>query len=112
MTSAHSEELYERKAELCRTFADPRRLMILEELRQGERAVGDLARRIGVRQATASRHLSVLRERGAVRSRREGTSVYYSLTDERIGQACQLVHAILLAQIERDRELAEQVIQA
>ena len=108
----YDTELYILKAELCKTFADPKRLMIIEELRSGERSVGELAERLSVPHAVASRHLAILRERGAVRTRRDGTNVFYSLSDPRIGEACQLVHQALLGLMERNRELAEKVMRS
>ena len=103
----HSLEIYKLKAALCKTFSEPKRLIIIDALREGERAVGDLARVVEIGQAVVSRHLAILRDRGVVKSRREGTNVYYSLTDPKIVEACDLVHNILLNQIERNRVLAE-----
>ena len=107
---SYDAELYSLKAELCKTFADPKRLMIIEELQGGERSVGELAKNLSVPHAVASRHLAVLRERGAVRSRRDGTNVYYSLADPRIGEACGLVHQVLMGMMERNRKLAEKIM--
>ncbi len=106
----YNMELYKLKAELCRTFSDPKRLIIISELRNGEKAVGDLASTLQMSQAVVSRQLAILRDRGVVIPRREGTSVYYSLTDSKIGEACDLVHEILLNQIEKNRELTEKLI--
>ena len=103
-------ELYKLKAELCKTFSDPKRLIIIAELRSGEKAVGDLAQALGLSQAVVSRQLGILRDKGVVRPRREGTNVYYSLTDAKIGEACDLVHEILLNQIEKNREFTEKLI--
>jgi len=103
-------ELYELKAELCKVFADAKRLQIIDELRGGERAVGELVKLLGAPQAVVSRHLAVLRERGVVRARREGANVYYSLSDAKIGEACDLVHRILLNQMEKNKQLAERLI--
>jgi DNA-binding transcriptional ArsR family regulator len=108
--SKYNLELYKLKAELCKTFSDPKRLIILAELRHGEKAVGELAQSLGISQAVVSRQLAILREKGVVTPRREGTTVYYSLTDSKIGEACDLVHEILLKQIEKDRELTERLI--
>jgi len=110
--SPFNQELYERKAGLCKTFADPKRLMIMEALDEGERSVGELAELIGVPHAVASRHLAVLRERGVVTSRREGTTVFYRLTDRRIAQACRLVQEVLMGLMERNRDLAEKIMRA
>ena len=108
----YDAEIYLLKAELCKTFADPKRLMIIEELQGGERSVGELAENLSVPHAVASRHLAILRERGAVRYRRDGTNIYYSLADPRIGEACTLVHQVLMGMMERNRELADKIIRS
>lgn len=110
LLARHNLELYSLKAKLCKTFADPKRLIIIDELRQGETTVGDLARLLEFPQAVVSRHLAILRDKGVVQYRREGTSVYYSLSDPKIGDACDMVHQILLDQIEKNRELAERLV--
>jgi ArsR family transcriptional regulator len=110
LLARHNLELYALKAELCKTFADAKRLIIIDELRQGETTVGELARLLEFPQAVVSRHLAILRDKGVVQHRREGTSVYYSLSDPKIGDACDMVHQILLDQIEKNRELAERLV--
>lgn len=102
-------ELYELKAELCKTFADAKRLQIIDILRGGERTVSELVQLLKVPQAVVSRHLAVLRDRGVVQARRVGVNVYYSLTDSKIGEACDVVHQILLNQMEKNRRLAERL---
>jgi ArsR family transcriptional regulator len=110
LLARHNLELYSLKAELCKTFADAKRLIIIDELRQGETTVGELARVLEFPQAVVSRNLAILRDKGVVQFRREGTSVYYSLSDPKIGDACDMVHQILLDQIEKNRELAERLV--
>jgi len=102
--------IYELKAELCKTFSEPKRLIIIDALRDGERSVGDLARIMEIDQAIVSRHLGILRERGVVKTRRDGTSIYYSLSDPKICEACDIVHEILLNQIKKNGELAEKLV--
>ena len=109
MSAHHNLELYTLKAELCKTFADPRRQMLIDALRKGETTVGDLARALEIPQAVVSRHLGILRERGVASARRDGTNVYYSLSDPKISEACDMMHQILLDQIEKNRELAERL---
>jgi len=103
-------KLYQLKAELCKTFSDPTRLIIINQLRHGEKTVGELVQLLETPQAVVSRHLAILRDRGVVDSRRAGTSVYYRLTDSKIIEACDLVHGILLSRIEKNRELADRLI--
>ena len=108
--SKYDLELYKLKAELCKTFADPKRLIIINELQDGEKTVGRLAEMLEIPQAVVSRHLAVLRHRGIVLPRREGTTIYYRLIDPNIGKACELVHEILLNQISRSRDLADRLV--
>jgi ArsR family transcriptional regulator, virulence genes transcriptional regulator len=103
-------ELYKLKARLCKTFSDPKRLIILDSLRYGEKSVGELVQMLDANQAIVSRQLAILRDRGIVTSRHEGTTVYYSLTDSRICDACDVVHEILLNQMEKNREMAERLM--
>jgi len=107
----HQQDLdfYALKAEVCKTLADPRRLYILNELRAGEMSVGELASVCELNQAVVSRHLAILRNGGVVTARREGTSVYYKLADQRIGEACDVMQQVVLAKIEKNRQLAERL---
>lgn len=109
MPTSSDMELLKLQADFCKTFADPKRLFIIKELRNGERSVGQLAEKLGVRSTNVSQHLAVLRDRGAVEARREATTIYYRLSDPKIGQACQLMQEVLLNQLERTRELAERL---
>jgi DNA-binding transcriptional ArsR family regulator len=110
LLARHNPELYALKAELCKTFADAKRLSIIDELREGETTVGELAKTLELPQAVVSRNLAILRDKGVVQFRREGTSVYYSLSDPKIGDACDMVHQILLNQMEKNRDLAERLV--
>ena len=109
MPDAADMELLKLQADFCKTFADPKRLFIIKELCHGERSVGQLAKRLGVRPTNVSQHLTILRDKGAVEARREATTVYYRLSDPKIGQACQLMQEVLLNQLEKTRELVERL---
>ena len=106
----YDKELFRLKAELCQTFSDPTRLMILNELREGEKSVGDLVATLGATQALISRHLALLRNKGIVSARRSGVNVYYSLTNPRIVEACDIIHGILMDRVARDREIAKRFL--
>jgi ArsR family transcriptional regulator, virulence genes transcriptional regulator len=107
MTSEYDMELFKLKAETSKLFTDPKRLMIINELRSGEKQVGDLAQRLTMPQAVVSRQLALLRHGGVVQHRREGTNVYYCLSDMKIIEACDLVHEVLLNRLAKNREFAE-----
>ncbi len=67
-----------------RTLANPDRLLLLCQLGQGERSVGELAAAVGVLQPTLSQQLGVLRSEGLVATRRDGKQIYYSVQDARV----------------------------
>lgn len=95
MPSVDAVEIYELHARVCKAIADPKRLLIINELRDGECSVGDVAAALGISQPNASQHLAVLRERGIVRSRREGNTVYYALTSRKIIKAVDLLREFM-----------------
>lgn len=76
-----NQPLHRFKAELFKALGHPLRIKILETLRSGEVGVAELLRQLEVEPATASQQLGVLRSRGLVDSRRQGSSVYYRLRD-------------------------------
>ena len=62
----------------------PARVRILELLRDGERSVGSFQTELGLDSGGTSQHLAALRRIGVVASRRDGTSVYCRIEDERV----------------------------
>mgnify|MGYP005843987549 CR=1 FL=1 len=105
----HDEAAYRLRAQVLKALAQPRRLRILDLLRDGERSVGELARALEAPQANVSQHLAALRAQELVATRRQGTSVYYCLAHPEIAVACDLFHDVLLRRLEESRALAEQV---
>jgi DNA-binding transcriptional ArsR family regulator len=98
--------LFDLQAQICKTLADANRIMILHELRSGEKSVGQLVTSLGLPQSNVSHHLGILREKSIVLTRRQGTTIYYRLADERIGAACDLVRDVLRGNLIRGEELA------
>jgi DNA-binding transcriptional ArsR family regulator len=68
-------------AKLLRALGNERRLMILCQLTDGERSVGELRPLVGLSQSALSQHLAVLREEGIVATRREAQSIWYRISD-------------------------------
>jgi DNA-binding transcriptional ArsR family regulator len=79
-----SDPVHEIKASLFRVLGHPVRVRILELLRDGERSVGALQVELGLDSGGTSQHLAALRRIGFVQSRRDGTSVFYRVDDERV----------------------------
>lgn len=102
---SHKTQLVKLQADICKTLADPNRLMIIHELREGEKSVGQLVSNLGLPQSNVSRHLAVLREGGIVLTRRDGTTIYYRLANPKIGRACDLVRDVLESRLAESQAL-------
>jgi ArsR family transcriptional regulator len=100
-------EITQLHAEICAGLADPNRIMILYELSQSPRNVTELATNLKMPQPLVSRHLKVLRERGMVIPHRKGTVIEYTLADERLIQALDLLRAVMRDGLTKRAELAE-----
>ncbi|GEL20778.1 ArsR/SmtB family transcription factor [Pseudonocardia asaccharolytica] len=95
MSRADAGEINELHARLCKAIADPKRLLILDALRDGPRAVGDIAVELGMSQPNTSQHLAVLRARNIVRTARAGNTIYYSLTSLKVIEAIDLLREFM-----------------
>lgn len=70
--------------EIFKALADPTRRQILQDLKDGELAAGDIAGRFPISGPSISRHLSVLKNAGLVTERRDSNRILYSLVEERL----------------------------
>ena len=107
MDEMEKAAIYRLHAEFCKTLADANRLLIINELSKAELSVGELTQRLGLKQSNVSKHLAIMRERGLVRTRRDGASIYYTLSDSRISEAIGLLREIHAEQMEKQGNLAQ-----
>lgn len=104
MSISPKTALLEEYALVARALSAPARLMLLEQLAQGERRVEALADKTGLTIANCSQHLQQLRRAALVTSRRDGKSVIYRLTDAKTLELMDLLRIVAernLAQVER-----------
>lgn len=97
--------IYEKQAQICKAFANPVRLIILDLISQGEMPSSELQKVLGITKANLSQHLTVLKTVGIVAMRREGKQVFCSLAVPEVKQACQIVHRVLESQWEGTRRI-------
>lgn len=84
----------EEAASLLKALANSHRLMILCELKDGERSVTALEAVVPLTQSALSQHLAKLREGGFVATRREAQTIYYSLADIRVVRLIEVLHEL------------------
>ena len=98
-------KLYELHAQMCKVFTSPKRLEILNLLRDNELSVNKVAKKSNIPQANISQHLSILREKGIVKTRRAGKTIYYSLANPKIIKAFDIIREMLLERLAENDEL-------
>ena len=99
--------LYLLKAEFFKTLGHPVRIRVLELLSEREHGVSSCLVAIGIEPAGLSQQLAVLRRAGLVVTRREGSSVHYSLTDPQIAQLLGVARSILSGVLSLQAELLD-----
>ena len=90
-----STPLYQMKAEFFKTLGHPARIRVLELLSEREHAVAEMLPEVGIEPAHLSQQLAVLRRANLVVTRKEGSTVYYSLTSPHIAELLQVARTIL-----------------
>jgi len=105
-----AQEVCQLEADLCSSFTDPTRILILYALDERPRNVTELTLELQITQPTTSRHLRVLREKGLVIADRQGTTITYHLSDKRLIQALDLLRSVLRDRIAHRASLMEEAV--
>jgi DNA-binding transcriptional ArsR family regulator len=82
MQASMMEAAADQASDLLKALANRHRLLIVCQLIDGERSVGELAESLGLRDSTVSQHLALLRKDGLVAARRDAQTIYYSIASE------------------------------
>lgn len=98
--------IYEKQVSICKAFANPIRLRILDMIVQRPFAASELQEQLAISKANLSQHMTILRAAGVIITHREGKQVYCSLAIPEVKQACQLIRNVLRAQIRNGQQLA------
>ena len=101
------DQLYVYHAEMCKVFSHPKRLELINLLRDKEMSAGELRGKLGLAPANLSQQLTMMRERHILVSRKEGNVVYYRITNPRLLKAFDLLQEILFEQIRQDAALIQ-----
>lgn len=101
MTNQEDLDFFDLHASFCRIFADPKRSRIMWYLGQGERSVGEIAEYLGVSLQNVSQHLRIMREKGALSTRKEGQVVYYSISNTKFLEGARLIREGLQEEYEK-----------
>ena len=101
--SSGDHELYERQATICKAFANPTRLHLIEMLTRGECWASELQAGLGISKANLSQHLAILKSAGMVSTRREGKQLHCGIAMPEVKQATAILRSLLKAQGKESR---------
>ncbi len=105
------EEIYELHADICKIFSNAKRLEIISLLKGRELSASELIEKIGLSKANLSQHMSVLKSKGVILTRREGINIYYRIANPKIIQACHLMREVLLEQFQEKGKMVSSLRQ-
>jgi ArsR family transcriptional regulator len=96
------------KSEIFQALANPTRIAIVELLRDGEMSAGKLIERLGIEQANASQHLSILRTKLIVVNRKVGNQVFYSIRDPALIEVLDILRRYFYSQLSKTVDMLEE----
>ena len=97
--------IYQVKADFFKTLGHPARIRILEVLRDGECSVAELLPEVGLEASHLSQQLGIMRRARILQSRKEGTSVIYTVTDPRLFDLLEVAKSILTTTLAESEQL-------
>ncbi len=84
----------QKQAEYCRIFGNPRRIRIVWALEDQELTVGEIAKKISASMQNTSQHLSLMKNKGVLQSRRDGREIYYRVANTKYTRLCPVITKI------------------
>jgi DNA-binding transcriptional ArsR family regulator len=99
------DRIYHYHAEMCKVFSHPKRLELINTLRDGEMSVGELSEKLKIAPANLSQHLAMMRERKILVTRKEGNIVFYRIGNPRLLQVFDMLREMLFEQFRNDAAL-------
>jgi len=103
-------EFYNLHSDLCKAIFNPKRLAIIDALRDNKMNVNDLSERLKTSQSNISQHLAILKSKSLVVSVKEGSNTYYSISNPKILKAYDLVSEIVKDKFKSDNKILNEMI--
>lgn len=101
------DQIYAYHAEMCQVLSHPKRLEVINVLRDGEMSVTELSQKLGLTVGNLSQHLSMMKERHVLLTRKEGNMVYYRIANPKLIRCFDMMREMLFEQIRQDAALIE-----
>jgi ArsR family transcriptional regulator len=106
------ESILKLQADICKIFANDKRLEIINLLKDTEKSNSELMQKTGLSKVTISQHVNVLKSKGVIVVRREGVQLYYRIANPKIIQACNLMREVLVEQLLEKEKVVSRLVKA
>ena len=103
-SKSQDEAIFKVHADFCSVFASPIRLQIFWILQEREATVSELSEKIGASLQNTSQHLRLMRDKGALESRKDGNRVFYHARNKKIIRGCRLIREGVIEHMHRKAE--------
>ena len=101
------DQIYYYHADMCKVFSHHKRLEVIDTLRDGEMTVTELSQKLELPIGNLSQHLSMMKERRILLSRKKGNLVYYRIANPKLIPCFDMMREMLFDQIRQDAALIQ-----
>ena len=106
------ESILKLQADICKIFANDKRLEIINLLKDSEMSNSELMQKTGLSKVTMTQHMNVLKSKGVIMVRREGVQLFYRIANPKIIQACSLMREVLVEQLREKEKVVSRLVKA
>lgn len=103
------KKIFELHADTCKALGHPLRIEVIDILQDKELCFTDILEVTGGLKSNLSQHLSVMTKKGILKTRRDGQCVYFSLSSNKVAQACRLMREVLIDHLKKHQEILEKI---
>lgn len=105
----NDKKIFELHADTCKALGHPLRIEVIDVLQDKELCFTDILEVTGGLKSNLSQHLSVMTKKGILKTRRDGQCVYFSLSSNKVAQACRLMREVLIDHLKKHQEILEKI---
>ena len=103
------KRVYELHAEICKALGHPLRIEIIDLLAKQELCFSDILEITGGIKSTLSQHLSIMVDKGILKSRKDSRCNYFSLSSSKVAKACGLMREVLIDNVNKQKEVLQKI---
>lgn len=104
-----NKRVFELHAEICKALGHPLRIEIIDLLSNKELCFSDILENTGGIKSTLSQHLSIMVDKGILKSRKDSRCNYFSLASPKVARACGLMREVLIENVDKQKKVLQKV---